>query len=290
MTDGPTTVEVKATEQSLQTRIQNETEQVVIAHNYRNEKGQLLVRPDGPISLLPEQEWKMARTKAFKEWFGDWENPDKSETSQIVDSNGEPLLVYHESPVTFEQFDEKFIGKRTDPDSFFGRGFYFHAKNPGKLAGVYGGQYAKVATCFLNIKKPYLYTHQLWEDKTYHRHLLNRDRASALAKVRESLNVDNWKAGLRELEEGKIKKHRNIPQGVDFEEYWNKELLRKIEKYKSTIEQYTNINNHLEAEYEELANYDGVIAANKREELALENTYPEIVAFKKEQILISKWE
>ena len=48
----------------------------------------------------------MVRTKAFKNWFGDWENKPES-ASKIIDSNGEPMIVYHGSGSTFEIFDKK---------------------------------------------------------------------------------------------------------------------------------------------------------------------------------------
>jgi len=52
-----------------------EAETIQIRPEDKNEKGQLLVFPGGPVSNLPEKQWKIARTKKFKEWFGDWENP-----------------------------------------------------------------------------------------------------------------------------------------------------------------------------------------------------------------------
>jgi len=59
--------------------ILSEAEKVQIRPEDKNEKGQLLVFPGGPVSNLPERQWKMARTKKFREWFGDWESlPAKS--------------------------------------------------------------------------------------------------------------------------------------------------------------------------------------------------------------------
>ncbi len=53
-----------------------------------------LLAPNGkPSNLTPEQ-YKLVRTPAFKSWFGDWEN-DAENSSKVVDSNGEPLVVYH---------------------------------------------------------------------------------------------------------------------------------------------------------------------------------------------------
>lgn len=34
-------------------------------------------------------------TDQFKEWFGDWTAEDKENVSKVVDTNGEPLVVYH---------------------------------------------------------------------------------------------------------------------------------------------------------------------------------------------------
>ena len=63
-----------------------------------NQGGELLIAPNGkPSNLTPEQ-YELVRTPAFKNWFGDWENNPK-EASKVVDENGEPLVVYHGSPV-----------------------------------------------------------------------------------------------------------------------------------------------------------------------------------------------
>lgn len=70
----------------------------------RNSEGKLLVKPEGPVSNLDERQYAQVRTKAFKRWFGDWEN-DLDNASKVVDENGEPLVVYHESPNIFNVFD-----------------------------------------------------------------------------------------------------------------------------------------------------------------------------------------
>lgn len=68
-----------------------------------DKEGRLLA-PNGQPSNLNERQWVHVRTKAFKEWFGDWENDPKN-SSKVVDENGEPLIVYHESPNLFTSFD-----------------------------------------------------------------------------------------------------------------------------------------------------------------------------------------
>ena len=53
-----------------------------------------LKAPNGKSTNLNEKQWVQVRTKAFKDWFGDWEN-DPENASKVVDENGEPLVVYH---------------------------------------------------------------------------------------------------------------------------------------------------------------------------------------------------
>jgi hypothetical protein len=49
----------------------------------------------GSSNLSPELQ-KIVRSDNFKSWFGDWEN-DPINSSKVLDSNGEPLVVYHSS-------------------------------------------------------------------------------------------------------------------------------------------------------------------------------------------------
>ena len=52
------------------------------------------VAPNGRPSNLNEEQYKIVRTTAFKNWFGDWEN-DPENASKVVDENGEPMVMYH---------------------------------------------------------------------------------------------------------------------------------------------------------------------------------------------------
>ena len=72
-----------------------EEEQYILEHAKRDENGKLLA-PNGKLSNLTEKQYAQVRTKAFKNWFGDWENDPKN-ASKVVDENGEPLVVYHGS-------------------------------------------------------------------------------------------------------------------------------------------------------------------------------------------------
>lgn len=79
-------------------------EQDILSRAPRNAKGQLLA-PNGKVSNLTEKQYVQVRTKAFKDWFGDWEN-NPSEASKVVDENGEPLVVYHNTNSEFTKFEK----------------------------------------------------------------------------------------------------------------------------------------------------------------------------------------
>ena len=58
--------------------------------------GNYMKAPNGKDSKLTPEQWAMVRTKNFKNWFGDWEN-DPENASKVVDENGEPKVVYHQT-------------------------------------------------------------------------------------------------------------------------------------------------------------------------------------------------
>ena len=78
---------------SKKENVLSEEEQAILKNAPRDNQGRLLA-PNGNPSNLTEKQYAQVRTKAFKRWFGDWEN-NPSEASKVVDENGEPLVVYH---------------------------------------------------------------------------------------------------------------------------------------------------------------------------------------------------
>lgn len=112
-----------------------------------------LLAPNGkPSNLTPEQ-YRLVRTPAFKKWFGDWEKKPKK-SSKVVDSNGEPLVVYHGTNAKFTIFD-------TTEEAEFGRkGHIWSAEYPdGYIFMVSDKQKAKrygqrVIPLFVNMKYP----------------------------------------------------------------------------------------------------------------------------------------
>lgn len=134
--------------------------QDILANAKRDSEGNLLA-PNGKKSNLTERQYAQVRTKAFKEWFGDWEN-NPSEASKVVDKNGEPLVVYHGGPkgiTTFynpNEIDKKYQGTHSTVfNKKNRRGIYFINKK--EVAKEYSDAYGRdgeVYEVFLNIRNP----------------------------------------------------------------------------------------------------------------------------------------
>lgn len=89
-------IKVGTTEESS-TRLRPEEytpEMLDILSTAKYDKDGNILAPNGKPSNLDERQWVHVRTKAFKDWFGDWENDPKN-ASKVVDENGEPLVVWH---------------------------------------------------------------------------------------------------------------------------------------------------------------------------------------------------
>ena len=78
---------------SKKENVLSEEELNILRNAPRDSQGRLLAPNDKPSNLTKKQ-YAQVRTKAFKRWFGDWEN-DPANASKVVDENGEPLVVYH---------------------------------------------------------------------------------------------------------------------------------------------------------------------------------------------------
>jgi hypothetical protein len=117
--------------------------------------GNVLLAPNGkPSNLTPEQ-YKLVRTPAFKKWFGDWENAPEN-ASKVVDSNGEPLVVYHGTNTEFTSFSKERINSATGFGDF-GAGFYFTAShNTAKYYTLKSENGRFIMSVFLNIRNPFI--------------------------------------------------------------------------------------------------------------------------------------
>lgn len=77
---------------------------------------------------------KITQSQQFIRWFGDWQNHPES-ASKVVDNNGEPLVVYHQTKDDFDVFNtNNERAGRYDSDTPTGMFFKTTDKNIG-LAG-----------------------------------------------------------------------------------------------------------------------------------------------------------
>lgn len=106
--------------------------------------------PNGNPTNLTERQWVQVRTKAFKNWFGDWQNDPKN-ASKVVDENGEPLVVYHGTGTpNITTFD---LNKTVS-----GKAFWF-ANEDAQKAVSYGSKGIEdfiMMPLFVNMRKPLL--------------------------------------------------------------------------------------------------------------------------------------
>ena len=111
--------------------------------------GTFMKAPNGKPTNLNERQWLQVRTKAFKDWFGDWEN-DAANASKVVDENGEPLVVYNASPTTVTTYKKGV--------NFFSSDINYvkshKATDPYTNKEVEVGYGKNVNGVFLNIKNP----------------------------------------------------------------------------------------------------------------------------------------
>ena len=84
----------------------------------------------------------------LRQWMG---------RSAVVDYNGDPQLVYHGTVATFNKFDLRKSGSKTDP-GMLGKGIYFGSKS---TAQSYGPVLIKA---YLRVINPYRITEMSIED------------------------------------------------------------------------------------------------------------------------------
>lgn len=160
-----------------------EEEQRILKSAPRNSKGQLLA-PNGKVSNLTEKQYAQVRTKAFKEWFGDWEN-NPSEASKVVDENGEPLVVYHSTPFEFNGIFDMDHKSRIMPWTSEPFGHVGTQETANKIKGT---QFA----LFLNIRNPLEtpdFVHETVSSmlsELYKQGIISRDKYSSLRGISNS--------------------------------------------------------------------------------------------------------
>ena len=189
----------------IKTRQKDYTEEVQdILNNAKKDNEGNLLAPNDKKSNLNETQYAHVRTKAFKEWFGDWEN-NPSKASKVVDENGEPLVVYHgSSDNSFTIFD------RSKNDKSY-KGFFF--TNDEVMASSYG---KNPRGFFINSRDPYVIEGKgkNWNDLDASIDEIAKD---TLDKIR--------------LFRNELKLHPDTES--DVYKYWNDKYFKALDEYQS---------------------------------------------------------
>ena len=84
------------------------------------------------------------KTENFKRWFGDWQN-DPANASKVVDADGTPKVLYHQTASDFTIFDPKYPGAGTrDNETPFGIFMKSSDKNIGLNGDKQMALYARI--------------------------------------------------------------------------------------------------------------------------------------------------
>lgn len=167
--------------------------------------GTFMKAPNGKHTNLTERQWVQVRTKAFKDWFGDWEN-NPNEASKVVDENGEPLVVYrmNTEPLVKGKFSKGFTYFTTDLE---------YAEPYAR-----GSKEATLYSVFLNIKNPLDYRLENYEDYARYAHLV-KDGTRVKS---EDYEIEN-KLVAKLQKEGKLEDYDGIV-GNDAKNWWAESL------------------------------------------------------------------
>ena len=120
-------------------------------------------------------------SQAFRNWFGDWIT-NEGEVSKVVDSNGEPLVVYHGSKNNWDTYNKE-VFKRDQ----FGRGIYLSEDSN------VSEEYGNVRAFFASVKSPFYAGYIYDEDGKKS----NRTSAAGLLFNHESISREEYATELK---------------------------------------------------------------------------------------------
>ena len=233
--------------------------------------GTFMKAPNGNPTNLNERQWLQVRTKAFKDWFGDWENNPK-EASKVIDENGEPLVVRHFTDEEFTKFDISFFGQRDPGD--LGKGFYFTADKSNFYNDFYGRNKMEV---FLNIRNPFIVNSNETQSDA---HLYFRKpllpKVTRSEQIKREIDRIEWEKSITEKilfsDEPEYKKFKD-PNYIGTEVETNKlkrfnEKLVKLKEELNNLEKDYDVNELRNSKVLNMEKYDGVFRENMTEIVA----------------------
>ena len=203
---------------------------------------------------------KITQSKQFIRWFGDWQN-SPAKASKVVDNNGEPLVLYHQTEKEFTTFDTKQKGSG-EFDSEMPTGIFMKPTN--NDIGVGGNIQIPL---YASIKNPLTVDNRSELVKFYDKNVQGYTKAkSAIDSVNEEYKAKFNEEMKRENEEYQklwnAKKNGEISE-EEYQKSISRDALDEImEEWENKVNEASRNAKALVDDYFKNSNYDGVIVNN----------------------------
>lgn len=210
-------------------------------------------------ALVKPQITNQTQTLQFKRWFGDWQN-DPQNASKVVNADGTPKVVYHQTNADFTIFDTKHEGAGTrDSDTPFG----IFMKSSNKNIGLNGN---KQMALYADIKKPLTVENR--EQLINELQKLSSEYAQALAEHQRLDAEYKQKSGdaIKELRDYMVQWRKENPDASKTALYDDSKFNRLFDAEDNITDEWESKGREIELRSKkaitkdlEAAGYDGII-------------------------------
>nr|DAH06430.1 MAG TPA: polyVal ADP-ribosyltransferase [Caudoviricetes sp.] len=224
----------------------------------KNSGSNIIIRPIDDI--VNKKINNITQSKQFIRWFGDWQN-SPAKASKVVDNNGEPLVLYHQTGKEFTTFDAKQKGSG-EFDSEMPTGIFMKPTN--NDIGVGGNIQMPL---YASIKNPLIVNNRSELVKFYDKNVQGYTKAkSAIDSVNEEYKAKFNEEMKRENEEYQklwnAKKNGEISE-EEYQKSISRDALDEImEEWENKVNEASHNAKALIDDYFKDSNYDGVIVNN----------------------------
>lgn len=224
----------------------------------KNSGSNIIIRPIDDI--VNKKINNITQSKQFIRWFGDWQN-SPAKASKVVDNNGEPLVLYHQTEKEFTTFDTKQKGSG-EFDSEMPTGIFMKPTN--NDIGVGGNIQMPL---YASIKNPLIVNNRSELVKFYDKNVQGYTKAkSAIDSVNKEYKAKFNEEMKRENEEYQklwnAKKNGEISE-EEYQKSISRDALDEImEEWENKVNEASHNAKALIDDYFKNSNYDGVIVNN----------------------------
>ena len=224
----------------------------------KNSGSNIIIRPIDDI--VNKKINNITQSKQFIRWFGDWQN-SPAKASKVVDNNGEPLVLYHQTEKEFTTFDTKQKGSG-EFDSEMPTGIFMKPTN--NDIGVGGNIQMPL---YASIKNPLIINNRSELVKFYDKNVQGYTKAkSAIDSVNKEYKAKFNEEMKRENEEYQklwnAKKNGEISE-EEYQKSISRDALDEImEEWENKVNEASRNAKALVDDYFKNSNYDGVIVNN----------------------------